>query len=202
MQCGIGASVLDVARPVLRAIIAGMRIGAYHLGQGFGLAGEGSMELMVVYHSRTGGSRQMAEAASEAARSELQVTLLRADQAGPEALLRADGYLFCAPENLASLSGVMKDFFDRCYYPVLGRIEGRPYCQMICAGSDGQGAATQLARVATGWRLRAVQPPLILCTHAQSEAEILAPKTLTAAQLAPCAEAGLALGAGLAMGVF
>jgi multimeric flavodoxin WrbA len=160
------------------------------------------MELLVVYHSRTGGSRQMASAAAQAAQDEIEVTLCAADQAGPEHMLRADGYLFCAPENLATLSGVMKDFFDRCYYPLLGQIEGRPYGQMICAGSDGQGAAAQLARIATGWRLRAVQPPLILCTDAQSPQAILAPKQLTPAQLAPCAELGLALGAGLAMGAF
>ena len=64
--------------------------------------------------------------------------------------MHADGYIFCAPENLAAISGVMKDFFDRCYYPVLGRIEGRPYAQMVCAGSDGENAVRQIARIATG----------------------------------------------------
>ena len=83
------------------------------------------MELLIVYHSRTGGSRQMAEAAFEAAREECDVRLLRAEEAGPGDLLRAQGYLFCAPENLAALSGAMKEFFDLCYYPVLGQIEER-----------------------------------------------------------------------------
>jgi len=55
------------------------------------------MELLIIYHSRTGGSRQMAEAAFEAARAECEVRLLRAEDAGPEDLLRAQGYLFCAP---------------------------------------------------------------------------------------------------------
>lgn len=144
----------------------------------------------------------MAEAACDAARAEGPARILRADQAGPDDLLAADGYLFCAPENLASLSGEMKEFFDRCYYPVLGRIEGRPYAQMICAGSDGQGAARQLARIATGWRLREVQPPLIVNTSAQTPADILAEKHLSEAQLAPCVELGAALGAGLMLGVF
>ncbi|SMR72912.1 NADPH-dependent FMN reductase [Aliiroseovarius halocynthiae] len=144
----------------------------------------------------------MADAAYDAARKEGSARILMAEEAGPDDLLGAAGYLFCAPENLASLSGQMKEFFDRCYYPVLGQIEGRPYAQMICAGSDGQGAARQLARIATGWRLREVQPPLILCTKAQTQAEILADKHLTDAQLAPCAELGAALSAGLALGVF
>lgn len=158
--------------------------------------------LLIVYHSRTGGSRQMAEAAADGARSETSVTLKPAYDAGPEDLLGASGYIFCAPENLAAISGVMKDFYDRCYYPVLGRIEGRPYAQMVCAGSDGENAARQTARIATGWRLKAVQPPLIICTHAQTPEAMLAPKTLEEAQLLQCRELGQAMGAGLAMGVF
>jgi len=160
------------------------------------------MELLIVYHSRTGGSRQMAEAAFEAARAECEVRLLRAEDAGPEDLLRAQGYLFCAPENLAALSGAMKEFFDICYYPVLGRIEGRPYAQMICAGSDGANAARQTSRIAKGWRLREVHEALVVCTHAQSPEAILADKTVPEADLERCRELGAALAAGLAMGVF
>jgi multimeric flavodoxin WrbA len=159
--------------------------------------------LLILYHSRTGGSAQMAEAAYAAARQELSDTqLIRAEEARPQDLLDADGYIFCAPENLASLSGQMKDMFDRCYYPVLGQIEGRPYAQMICAGSDGEGAMRQTARIATGWRLTEVQPPLIVNTDAQTPEAILAPKQLTADQLVPCTELGAALAAGLALGVF
>ena len=91
-------------------------------------------QLLIVYHSRTGGTRQMAEAAYQAASEETDTVLKRAEDAMPENLLAADGYIFAGPENLASLSGAMKEFFDRCYYPVLGRIEGRPYALMICAG--------------------------------------------------------------------
>ncbi len=159
-------------------------------------------KLLIVYHSRTGGSAQMAEAALNAAKDECEAKLLEAETAGPKDLLGADGYLFAAPENLAALSGEMKAFFDRCYYPVLGKLEGRPYAQMICAGSDGTNAARQTARIATGWRLKEVQPPLIICTHAQSETEILAPKIIPEADLAKCQALGAALAAGLTMGVF
>lgn len=158
--------------------------------------------LLILYHTRTGGSRQMAEAAYEAAHAEGETRLLRAEEASAEDVLAAGAYLFCGPENLAALTGEMKAFFDRCYYPVLGRIEGRGYAHMVCAGSDGEGAARQLARIAKGWRLKEVQPPLIVNTSAQTEAEILAEKTLTEAQLAPCRELGAALRAGLEMGVF
>jgi len=160
--------------------------------------------LLIVWHSRTGGARRMAQAAADGAGLETAVRtrLAPAEAVGPADLLEAAGYIFAAPENLASLSGAMKEFFDRNYYPVLDRIQGRPYASMICAGSDGSGAARQVARIATGWRLRAAAEPLIVCTHAQTPEAILAEKTLSADQLAPCAELGQALAAGLALGIF
>ena len=96
----------------------------------------------------------------------------------------------------------MKDFYDRCYYPALGKIEGRPYAQMVCAGSDGENAARQTARIATGWRLKEVQAPLIVCTHAQTPEEILAEKTIPESDLEKCRELGAAMAAGLGMGVY
>lgn len=159
-------------------------------------------ELLIVYHSKTGGSRQMAEAAATAAEGEAPTVLKPAAEAGPDDLLRADGYIFCAPENLAAIAGVMKDFFDRCYYPVLGQIEAKPYAQMVCAGSDGANAVRQIARIAQGWRLREVQEPLIVCTHAQTPEEILAEKTIAEEELAKCRDLGQALAAGLSMGAF
>ena len=160
--------------------------------------------LLVVFHSMTGGAAQMAQAAAEAARAQtaLNVLLQRASDTGPEALLTADGYLFVTPENLAAVSGLMKDFFDRCYYPALGRIEGRPYASLICAGSDGQNAARQIERIATGWRLRTVADPLIVCTHAQTPEDILRPKIIPATDLAHCAELGSTLAEGLTLGIF
>ena len=160
--------------------------------------------LLIVYHSLTGGTRQMAEAARDGAGAEpaVAVRLLHAAQAGPEDMLAADGYLFATPENLAAISGQMKDFFDRCYYPVLDRINGRPYASLICAGSDGQNAARQMARIATGWRLKMVAEPLIVCTHAQTPEAILAPTHIGAADLEQCRALGEALAAGLALGVF
>lgn len=159
-------------------------------------------QLLIIYHSRTGGTQQMAEAAAKAARDEIETVLKRAEDTLPEDLLASDGYIFAGPENLAALSGEMKEFFDRCYYPVLGKIEGRPYSLMICAGSDGENAVKQASRIATGWRLKEVQPPLVICTHAQTPEEILSEKIISEKDLAKCRELGGALGAGLAMGVF
>lgn len=160
--------------------------------------------LLIVYHTQTGGTRQMVEAAAAAARQEsgVAVHLLHAAEAGPADVLGADGYLFAGPENLAAIAGMLKDFFDRCYYPVLDQINGRPYASLICAGSDGNNAARQIARIATGWRLRAVAEPLIVCTRAQSPAEIQAPKEISAIDRQRCADLGAAMAAGLLLGIF
>lgn len=161
-------------------------------------------QLLIVWHSTTGGSAQMARAAFEAARAEagVQVRLQRAAETMATDVLAADAYLFCAPEHLASLAGPMKDFFDRCYYPALDRINGRPYALLVCAGSDGSGAVRQVERICTGWRLRQAAPALIVNTGAQTPEAILAPKTIDAAELDRCREIGAALAAGLSSGIF
>lgn len=161
-------------------------------------------ELLIVFHTMTGGTRQMAEAAARGAatESEVQVRLMRAPEASAEDVLRADGYIFATPENLAAMSGLMKDFFDRTYYAALDRIAGRAYAMLICAGSDGRNAARQIERICTGWRLRAVADPLIVCTHAQTPEAILATKTIGVDDLRRCEETGAAIAAGLALGVF
>ena len=160
--------------------------------------------LLIVYHSLTGGTRQMAEAARAGAAAEAAcaVRLLHAAQAGPHDVLAADGYVFATPENLAAMSGQLKDFFDRSYYPVLDQVNGRPYASLVCAGSDGSNAARQIARIATGWRLKPVAEPLIVCTHAQTPEAILAPKQIGDEDLERCRALGEALAAGLVLGVF
>ena len=141
-------------------------------------------------------------AAHERAAGEVNAILKSAPDTAPEDVIAADGYLFVCPENLASMSGVMKDFFDRCYYPVLGQIEGRPYATLICAGSDGEGSARQITRIALGWRLKQVADPLIVCTHAQTPEAISAMKIIPEAALSKCREVGATIAAGLAMGIF
>jgi NAD(P)H-dependent FMN reductase len=156
--------------------------------------------LAIVWHSRTGAARAMAAAAAEGAGETARLIAAEATQPGD--LLAASGYLFVGPENLAALSGQMKEMFDRCYYPLLGQIEGRPYATAIAAGSDGEGAQRQIDRIATGWRLRRVADPLIVNLGAQTPEAILAPKRLEPEQLARCRALGEALAAGLSLGIF
>lgn len=156
--------------------------------------------LTIVWHSRTGGAASMAKAVAEGAGGEAR--LIAAEAVRPGDLLATHGYVFVAPENLGALSGAMKEMFDRCYYPLLGRVEGRAYATAIAAGSDGRGAQAQIDRIVTGWRLRRVAEPLIVNFAAQTPEAILAEKAAPEPALVACRELGEAMAEGLRLGIF
>ena len=150
--------------------------------------------LLIVYHTQTGHTEAMARAAAHGASDPVvegvEVRLRRAVEAGLADLLWADAAAFGTPENFGQLSGGMKDFFDRTYYPAQGRIEGLPYAVFISAGNDGRGALEGLRRIARGYPLREVREPIIVRGG------------LDASLLARCRELGLALAAGLEAGIY
>lgn len=156
--------------------------------------------LLIVWHSRTGASEQLAQAAKAGAAD--LASLVPAAEASPTHFLAAAGFLFVCPENLGSMSGLMKEMFDRCYYPLLGQLEGRAYATVTAAGSDGSNAVRQIDRIVTGWRLRRVAEPVIVNLDAQTASAILAPKRVESAMLTEVSQLGQALGEGLASGIF
>jgi multimeric flavodoxin WrbA len=166
--------------------------------------------LLIIWHSRTGAAQAMAEAALAGAREDgdagadhAAITrLVRAADALPADMLAAAGYLFVCPENLGTMSGEMKEFFDRCYYPLVGQIEGRGYASAIAAGNAGQGAEAQIDRIVTGWRLRRIAPSLIVQLGANTTAAIIAPKMVLRNELQRCGELGRSFAAGLQLGIF
>lgn len=180
--------------------------------------------LLIVWWSNTGGTAQLADAAADGAErgaaalalqagdgddssavagaASFEVFACRCDTVCPAALLRADALLFATPECLGSMAGPMKAFFDRCYYPALDGLAGRPYATIVCAGSDGFGAIRQIERIATGWRLKRVADPLRVITGAQTPDAILAPKAIDASSSAHAAELGAALAAGTLLGIW
>lgn len=157
-------------------------------------------QLLIAWHSRTGASESLAQAAAKGAGA--TGLLLRTDEVASRHFVEAAAYLFVCPENLASMSGLMKEMFDRCYYPVLGQIEGRAYGTIIAAGSDGEGAQRQIDRIAAGWRLRRVVEPMIVNLAAQTPREILAPKTPSKTSLELAEQVGAALAEGIRMGIY
>ncbi|HEY5632940.1 MAG TPA: NAD(P)H-dependent oxidoreductase [Burkholderiaceae bacterium] len=162
--------------------------------------------LLIVWWSMTGCSRQLAGAAARGASSEcgnaLVVRSLPANRAGPQDVLAAAAFLFVTPENLGTMAGMLKDFFDRSYYAALDRVVARPYASIVCAGTDGEGATRQIDRIATGWRLRRVAEPLIVCSQAQTPQQILAPKVVPPEALDSAFSVGATLASGLALGIW
>jgi len=156
--------------------------------------------LAIIWHSRTGAAEALARAIAEGAGQEGR--LMPAAQTEATQLQAAAGYAFVCPENLAGMTGEMKEMFDRCYYPLLGRIEGRPYATVIAAGSDGHGAQAQIDRIVKGWRLRRVAEPMIVNLGAQTPEAILSPKIVPAHELQACRDLGAALAEGLRLGIF
>jgi len=160
--------------------------------------------LLIIWDSMTGGSEALARASQAGARraKEVDVRIMHAARVHPTDVLAADAFIFIFPENLAAISGTMKSFFDRCYYPCLDRLNARPYAVIVCAGSDGRNAVAQAERIANGWRLRKIAESMIVCTHAQMPEAICAPKVMDDAHLNAAAELGENLATGLSMGVY
>lgn len=160
----------------------------------------GTPSLLIIWHSRTGASEQMALAASKGAGD--GAVMKNAADVTADDILTAGAYLFVGPENLGALSGLMKDMFDRTYYSALGQIEGRAYATLIAAGSDGDGATRQIDRIVTGWRLKRCADPIIVNFNAQDAATILAAKKVTSQQLGGCHDLGRGMSEGLALGIY
>lgn len=155
--------------------------------------------LLIVYHTQFGGTQRMAEAALAGARSvgEVDAVLARAAAAGIDDLLAADALIVATSENFGGMAGMVKDFLERVYYPCQGKLEGRPYATLVCAGTDGTGAMRDVDRVATGLRLNKVHPGLIYKSGVTAQHQ-----DVPADVLARCTEIGATLAAGIAAGIF
>lgn len=148
--------------------------------------------LLIIYHTQSGNTGQMAEAVMRGSTQEADVEtrLLGAFDADLKDLRWADGLLFGTPENFGTMSGALKDFFDRTYYPAEPFQLNLPYALFISAGNDGSGAVREIDRIAIGYPLRKINEPLI------------AKGDINQQHLEQCEELGLAMAAGLSLGIF
>ena len=150
--------------------------------------------LLIVYHSKTGNTQLLTDAVVRGAMNcevtAVEVRVLRAPEAGPGDLLWADALLLGTPENFGYLSGAVKDFLDRTFYEVEGKLAPLPYAMFVSAGNDGTGAVRAMERIANGYPFVAVQDPLIIRGAPQQK------------DLVQCEELGLALALGTQMGIF
>lgn len=150
--------------------------------------------LLIVYHLPRGKMQAMADAVLRGARDEnidgVEVRAGLALESGPDDLLWADALLLGTPENFGYMSGGMKDFLDRSFYPCEGKLEGMPFAMFISAGNDGTGALNAIRRIANGFAFREVQEPVLVVGE------------LTDEHLQACQTLGSAMAAGLELGMY
>jgi|SRR5690554_2006232 len=153
-----------------------------------------SKRLLVVAHAPSPNTQKLVDAVLRGARhpdiSSVEVVYKPPLDTVPEDVLAADGIILGTTENLAYMAGAMKDFFDRCYYPVLEKKQGLPCAIYIRAGHDGTGTQRALDTILTGLRWKQVQD-MLLCRGDWQESFV-----------EQCEELGLYMAAGLDAGIF
>ena len=149
-------------------------------------------KLVIIYHSQSGTTEQLAQAVLAGAKEEkdTDTQLVQAFDATLELLLDCDGVIFGTPENFGYMSGALKDFFDRTYYPAQEHQLNLPYALFIKAGNDGTGAVRHIDRILIGYPMKKVNDPIIITGDIMAD------------NLSRCQELGLTMAAGLAFGIY
>jgi NAD(P)H-dependent FMN reductase len=150
--------------------------------------------LLVVYHSRSGGTQSLADAAIAGATStdisDVEVRVARAFDATIDDVRWCDGIVLGTPENFGYMSGALKDFFERIYYALLEETRGLPYALFVKGGHDGEGAIRSVEKIVTGLAWKAALAPVLVVGD------------IDEAALERCHELGITFAAGLEAGVF
>jgi multimeric flavodoxin WrbA len=153
-----------------------------------------SKQLLLVAHAPSPNTERLLDAiaagVAAAESEEIELVVRSPFEAGPEEVMAARAVILFTTENLGYMSGALKDFFDRTYYPVLEEKQGLAYMLIIRAGHDGTGTRRGVETIITGLRWKAVQEPLI-CRGDFDEAFV-----------GQCEEAGMLMAAGLDAGIF
>jgi len=151
-------------------------------------------KLLIVAHAPSDNTRLMAEAVLKGAQypdiEQVQTRWIRPLEATPEDVLSCDGIIMGTTENLGYMSGALKDFFDRCYYPCLEVKQGLPCALYVRAGNDGTGTCRAVESICTGLRWNWIQPPLVC----RGDWKIVF--------LEQCEELGMTMAAGLDVGIY
>lgn len=152
------------------------------------------MTLLIVAHMPSANTRAMGESllrgAQQSSLDDLSVALQSPFETMPEHVRDASGIILMTPENLGYMSGALKDFFDRCYYPCLDHTQGLAYALVIRAGHDGTGTKLGIERIVTGLRWRAAAEPVICKGAWRPDFEKV------------CGELGQAMAEGIDAGIF
>ncbi|MDJ0748860.1 MAG: NAD(P)H-dependent oxidoreductase [Woeseiaceae bacterium] len=150
--------------------------------------------LLIVFHSQSGTTERMADAVIRGAQHPdvdgVEVRALPALEADADDLLWCDAFILGTPENFGYMSGAMKYFLDRVFYPCEDKVAGKPWALFVRAGNDGTGAISSVRRILTGLAVKEVQEPVLIAGDFDET------------RLCECEELGLTMAAGLEAGVF
>ncbi len=151
-------------------------------------------KLLVVSHVPSSNTQRLLDAVLRGAHNEeiehVEVEHVKPLDSGPKEVLQADGIILGTTENFGYMSGALKDFFDRIYYPCLEQTQGMPYALYIRAGMDGTGTRIAVTKIISGLKWRPIQEPLIFRGSFQN------------VWFDQCEELGMTMAAGLEAGVF
>jgi len=120
----------------------------------------------------------------------VEVRVMPALDAGADDLLWADAFILGTPENFGYMSGAMKYFLDRVFYPCENKINGKPWAMFVRAGNDGTGAISSMRRILSGLAVKEVQEPVLIAGEFDES------------RLEECEQLGLTIAAGLEAGIF
>jgi multimeric flavodoxin WrbA len=150
--------------------------------------------LLIIAHAPSPNTKRLRDAVAEGARHPeiegVSVEVRSPFETEPAHVIGASGILLLTTENLGYMSGAMKDFFDRCYYPCLEETQGMPFALVVRAGHDGTGTRRAIDSITTGLRWKAVAEPLI-CRGPFEDGFV-----------EHCRERGTMIAAGIEAGVF
>jgi multimeric flavodoxin WrbA len=151
-------------------------------------------QLLVVFHSRSGGTAAMTDAvvagANDDAIDGVDVRVQGAFDTSVDDVRACDAIVIGTPENFGYMAGAIKDFFERIYYPLLDETPGLPYALFVKASTDGDGAVRSVERIVAGLRWKLVMPPVVVVGD------------LGPGDLERCQELGATVAAGLEAGMF
>jgi NAD(P)H-dependent FMN reductase len=152
-----------------------------------------SQHLLIVAHNPSPNTQKLVDATLQGAQHEdidgVDIRYKPPLQASVDDVLWADAIILGTTENFGYMSGALKDFFDRIFYPCLEHTEAMPFAVYIRAGLDGTGTRIAIEKITSGLKWKAVQAPIILQGDYKDEFE------------AQCEELGMLMAASLESGI-
>ena len=149
--------------------------------------------LLIVAHNPSTNTRKLVDACLRGAENEdiegVETRFVPPLQASPDDVFWADAIILGTTENFGYMSGALKDFFDRIYYPCLEYTEAMPFAAYIRAGLDGTGTKVAIGKITSGLKWKPVQESIILQGEYQAEFET------------QCEELGMLMAASLESGI-